>query len=76
MSYWWTPSHPGAGPPTVTLRGNDASQLGLLARDASPEQIDATIRGVAAGLVVRSAEVQRPAFEGFREPGARPIEAA
>jgi DNA-binding CsgD family transcriptional regulator len=41
------------GVPTVTLGGQDGDQAGLLPSDASPEQIDAALRAVAAGLVVR-----------------------
>jgi DNA-binding CsgD family transcriptional regulator len=58
---------PGSGPPAVTLGGNDAAQPGLLPRDASADQIDAAIRAVAAGLLVRSAETPRPAFDAIPE---------
>jgi two-component system nitrate/nitrite response regulator NarL len=58
---------PGSGPPAVTLGGDDADQPGLLPRDASADQIDAAIRAVAAGLVVRSAEAPRPAFDAMTE---------
>jgi DNA-binding CsgD family transcriptional regulator len=58
---------PGSGPPAVTLGGNDAGQPGVLPRDASPEQIDAAIRAVAAGLTVRPAESPRPAFDAVAE---------
>jgi two-component system, NarL family, nitrate/nitrite response regulator NarL len=60
---------PRSGPPTVTLGGdNDSDQPGVLPGDASAEQIDAAIRAVAAGLVVRSAEAPRPAFDAMTEP--------
>ncbi len=36
-------------------------------RDASADQIDAGIRAVAAGLLVRSAEAPRPAFDAIVE---------
>ena len=41
------------GVPMVTLGGADIDQPGLLPFDASPDQIDAALRAVAAGLVVR-----------------------
>jgi DNA-binding NarL/FixJ family response regulator len=56
------------GSPAVILGGTDAAQPGVLASDASPEQIDAAIRAVAAGLRVRSAEMPRPAFDAVPEP--------
>jgi hypothetical protein len=40
---------PGSGPPTVMLGGSDSDALGVLPRDAAPEQIEAAIRAVAAG---------------------------
>ena len=58
---------PGSGPPAVTLGGNDAAQPGLLPRDASADQIDAAIRAVAAGLLVRPAETPRPVFDAIAE---------
>ena len=39
--------------PVVTLGGADRDLGGVLARDAGPTQIDAAIRAVAAGLIVR-----------------------
>jgi DNA-binding CsgD family transcriptional regulator len=59
---------PEGGAPGVTLGGEDAGQPGMLPRDASAEQIDAALRAVAAGLVVRSAETPRPTFEAIPEP--------
>ena len=59
---------PDASPPAVILGGGDASQPGLLPRDAPPEQIDAALRAVAAGLAVRPAETTRPAFDALPEP--------
>jgi hypothetical protein len=58
---------PGSGLPAVTLGGNDTMQRGLLPRDASPDQIDAAIRAVAVGLVVRPAEAPRPVFDAVAE---------
>jgi DNA-binding CsgD family transcriptional regulator len=60
---------PGTSPPAVTLGGNDAAQPGLLPRDASADQIDAAIRAVAAGLLVRPAEAPRPVFDAIPEQG-------
>jgi DNA-binding CsgD family transcriptional regulator len=57
----------GTGPPVVMLGGNQESQPGWLPRNASPEQIDAAIRAVAAGLIVRPMETARPAFDEITE---------
>ena len=62
-------SLPQTGPPAVITGGTNSSQPGVLPRDASPEQIDAAIRAVAAGLAVRPAEAPRPSFDALREPG-------
>ena len=53
---------PATDLPAVTLGGNVPTHAGLLPPDASPEQIDAAIRAVATGLVVRTVEASRPAF--------------
>ena len=58
---------PEAERPVVALAGGESGQAGLLPRDASPEQIDAAIRAVAAGLIVRTAGAPRPAFGPFAE---------
>lgn len=60
---------PGTGPPVVMLGEADSSHDGVLPRTASPEQIDAAIRAVATGLVVRTKEVRRPSFDALPEPG-------
>jgi DNA-binding CsgD family transcriptional regulator len=59
---------PGTGPPAVILGGTDTAQAGILSADASPEQIDAAVRAVAAGLIVGLAEAPRPAFDAVAEP--------
>jgi DNA-binding CsgD family transcriptional regulator len=59
---------PDTGRPAVVLGEADRDQLGHLPRDAPPEQIDAALRAVAAGLRVRMAEAPRPAFEAVPEP--------
>jgi DNA-binding CsgD family transcriptional regulator len=58
----------GAGLPAVILGSADVTQAGVLPRDASPEQIDAALRAVAAGLTVRPGEVPRPSFDALLEP--------
>ena len=59
---------PDGGPPAVLLGGgSDSVRAGVLPHDASAEQIDAAIRAVGAGLVVRSAEAPRPAFNAMTE---------
>jgi two-component system nitrate/nitrite response regulator NarL len=59
---------PDTGLPVVTLGGTLATHAGLLPHDASPDQIDAAIRAVAAGLIVRPAEAPRPAFDAIADP--------
>jgi DNA-binding CsgD family transcriptional regulator len=58
---------PATDLPAVTLGGNVPTHAGLLPPDASPEQIDAAIRAVATGLVVRTVETSRPAFAAVAE---------
>jgi two-component system nitrate/nitrite response regulator NarL len=53
------------GLPVVALAAAEAGQAGLLPRAATPAQIDAALRAVAAGLVVRPAP-------GFTFPSSRP----
>jgi DNA-binding CsgD family transcriptional regulator len=55
------------GVPIVTLGGADNDQAGLLPYDASPEQIDAALRAVAAGLVVRPTEDAAAGFNAMPE---------
>jgi DNA-binding CsgD family transcriptional regulator len=55
------------GVPMVTLGGADIDQPGLLPSDASPEQIDAALRAVAAGLVVRPVEDAAAGFDAMPE---------
>ena len=56
--------------PVVTLGVADEGQAGLLPRNATPAQIDAALRAVAAGLTVRIAAVSRPEFRALAEPDA------
>ena len=58
---------PATDLPAVTLGGNVPTHAGLLPSDVSPEQIDAAIRAVATGLVVRTVEASRPAFAAVAE---------
>jgi DNA-binding CsgD family transcriptional regulator len=53
--------------PIVTLGGADIDQAGLLPSDANPEQIDAALRAVAAGLVVRAIENAAAGFDAMPE---------
>jgi two-component system nitrate/nitrite response regulator NarL len=55
------------GVPIVTLGGADIDQAGLLSSDASAEQIDAALRAVAAGLVVRPIEDAASGFDAMPE---------
>jgi DNA-binding CsgD family transcriptional regulator len=57
---------PGETRPVVTLGGADRDLGGVLARDAGPSQIDAAIRAVAAGLIVRLPD---PIESGFAAIG-------
>ncbi len=47
------------GPPAVVLGGNETDAPGHLPADATPEQIDAALRAVAAGLMVRPRDAAR-----------------
>jgi DNA-binding CsgD family transcriptional regulator len=62
----------GDGPPgetrlVVTLGGADHDLPGLLSREASASQIDAAIRAVAAGLIVRWRDAIDTGFGAMRE---------
>jgi two-component system nitrate/nitrite response regulator NarL len=59
---------PGEGRPVLALGGGEEAQAGLLPREASPAQIDAALRAVAAGLVVRPAGEPGAAFESLADP--------
>src|SRR5262249_59667371 len=47
-----------------------AGQAGLLPPQATPAQLDAGLRSVAAGLVVRSEQPSRPGFRAFGDEAA------
>jgi len=53
---------PGETRPVVTLGGADRDSSGVLSRDAGASQIDAAIRAVAAGLVVRLPDATEAGF--------------
>jgi DNA-binding NarL/FixJ family response regulator len=57
--------------PTVVLGGGDAGHQARLPSDASPEQIDAALRAVAAGLSVRLAEESGYGFGAVEGEDAR-----
>ena len=54
--------------PVVALGMTDDSYRGRLPRDASPQQIDAALRAVAAGLVVGIGADLHPGFDAVAEP--------
>jgi DNA-binding CsgD family transcriptional regulator len=59
--------------PVVTLGGTDADRAGLLARDADARQIDAAIRAVAAGLIVRAPDAVESGFGAISEPDGQAL---
>ena len=58
---------PGETRPVVTLGGTGDDRPGMLSRDAGADQIDAAIRAVAAGLIVRLPEATNAGFGAMRE---------
>jgi DNA-binding NarL/FixJ family response regulator len=62
----------GDGPPgevrrVITLGGPDHDLSGVLSRDADASQIDAAIRAVSAGLIVRAPDAVDAGFGAIRE---------
>lgn len=55
------------GRPLITLGGSDADHAGVLSRDADASQIDAALRAVAAGLIVRMTNAGTPGFGAMHE---------
>jgi DNA-binding NarL/FixJ family response regulator len=53
--------------PVVLLGGADADRAGMLSRDADARQIDAAIRAVAAGLIVRAPDAIESGFGAINE---------
>jgi DNA-binding CsgD family transcriptional regulator len=62
-----------AGAPVVTVGRAHTDHAGSLDHDATPEQIDAALRAVAAGLVVRSAAGFEGGFAEMREGAVRAL---
>jgi len=58
---------PGESRPVVTLGGTGDERHGMLSRDANADQIDAAIRAVSAGLIVRLPEAMDAGFGAMRE---------
>jgi two-component system nitrate/nitrite response regulator NarL len=63
---------PGETRPVVALGGADRDSPGVLSRDADASQIDAAIRAVAAGLLVRWPGAET-GFGAMRETDARAL---
>ncbi|HEX4269684.1 MAG TPA: response regulator transcription factor [Steroidobacteraceae bacterium] len=59
--------------PTLVLGGTDTDAEGLLPEDAAGAEIDAALRAVAHGLVVRSARVRATGFSAIQEAEARTL---
>src|SRR5262249_82012 len=53
---------PSEGRPVIALGSPEGDQAGSLDREATPAQIDAALRAVVAGLVVRSPGLPSPGF--------------
>jgi DNA-binding NarL/FixJ family response regulator len=53
--------------PKVTLGGADYESPGMLPADASAQQIDAALRAVAAGLIVRPSDATDVGFDSMHE---------
>jgi DNA-binding CsgD family transcriptional regulator len=58
---------PGETRPVVILGGSGDDRSGVLSRDAGADQIDAAIRAVSAGLIVRSPDAMDAGFGAMRE---------
>jgi DNA-binding CsgD family transcriptional regulator len=63
----------GDSRPTVMLGAGDRQASGLLPRHASADQIDAALRAVAAGLIVRPPAVNEPGFDDLDEADAHEL---
>jgi DNA-binding CsgD family transcriptional regulator len=59
--------------PVISLGGTDNILPGVLPRDATPNQIDAAIRAVAAGLMVRLPDAGETGFAAMRESEAHAL---
>ena len=56
--------------PVLALGAEEAGQAGRLPADATPPQIDAALRAIAVGLIVRAAKPTRPTFDLAEEVAA------
>jgi two-component system nitrate/nitrite response regulator NarL len=69
-----TPPPHEAEAPVVTLTTNpQTATAGVLAPDATAEQLDAAVRAVAAGLLVRSPAGSLPSGTGFAPADETPL---
>ena len=59
--------------PTVVLGGTDTDAEGLLAENAGIAEIDAALRAVAEGLIVRSSRALSSGFSAVQEAEARTL---
>ncbi|MHB8813772.1 MAG: response regulator transcription factor [Steroidobacteraceae bacterium] len=59
--------------PTVVLGGTEAEAEGLLTEYAGAAEVDAALRAVAHGLIVRSPGVRTPGFSAVQEAEARTL---
>lgn len=59
--------------PTVVLGGTDSEAEGLLPESAGAAEIDAALRAVAHGLIVRSPGSRKPGFSAVQEAEARTL---
>ena len=59
--------------PVVMLGGADTERAGMLSRDADARQIDAAIRAVAAGLIVRALDAIESGFGAISEPDGQAL---
>jgi len=59
--------------PVVALGSAQADNAGSLAHNATPEQIDAALRAVSVGLVVRSAQASESGFAVMKENPLRAL---
>lgn len=59
--------------PTVVLGGGDPEAEGVLPEDAAVTEIDAALRAVAEGLIVRSSRPRSSGFSAVQEAEARTL---
>lgn len=65
--------YPSTMRPTVMLGAHDRNARGVLPSDASADQIDAALRAVAAGLIVRLPGANENGFDQLRESEGREL---